>query len=276
MRRGVFHRLWLLMLCYSVIANRPLLADGPISPPFQSWQFIDLTHDLDEKSPVYPGGIPFKLSNVLAIENGFYFNKFEMSEHCGTHVDAPSHKSANGEHVSNLTIEQLTGPLIVIDVRKDVFEDPDFGISSQRIRDFERCHGMIPPRSFVVANTGWAERWNDPTRYVNIGDDGLPHFPGFTADAATYLATERNAIGMGIDTLSTDIGTSKDFPQHRVFLESGGINIENLTNLETLPPTGAYLMVAPLKIARGSGGPARVFALVSKRELSGDTSGKKL
>jgi kynurenine formamidase len=43
---------------------------------------------------------------------------------------------------------------------------------------------------------------------------------------------------------------------------AGKFGLASLCNLDQLPPTGAILITAPLKIARGSGSPLRVLALV--------------
>jgi kynurenine formamidase len=47
------------------------------------------------------------------------------------------------------------------------------------------------------------------------------------------------------------------------WLPSGRYGIENLANLERLPPTGAVVVVGAPTFAGGSGGPTRVLALVS-------------
>jgi len=87
------------------------------------------------------------------------------------------------------------------------------------------------------------------------------HFPGYSVEAAKLLM-ERHVNGLGCDTLSIDYGASGDFPVHHVVLGAGLYQLENLANLSELPETGAFLVVAPIKLEGGSGGPARVFALL--------------
>jgi kynurenine formamidase len=62
--------------------------------------------------------------------------------------------------------------------------------------------------------------------------------------------------------MSTDYGLSRDFAVHHVLAKAGRYGLENLAKLKTLPPQGFYLVVAPIKIESGSGGPARVFAIL--------------
>jgi kynurenine formamidase len=45
-------------------------------------------------------------------------------------------------------------------------------------------------------------------------------------------------------------------------LENRLIVLENLTNLDLLPPTGALLIIGLLRLEGSSGGPASVTALV--------------
>ena len=87
------------------------------------------------------------------------------------------------------------------------------------------------------------------------------HFPGYSAAAAKVLL-ERKVSGLGCDTLSTDPGNSSDYPVHHLVLGAGGYQLENLADLSGLPEAGAFLVVAPIKLEGGSGGPVRVFALL--------------
>ena len=53
------------------------------------------------------------------------------------------------------------------------------------------------------------------------------------------------------------------FPAHNLMHGSNNFGLASLTNLDQLPPTGAVLIAAPLKIEKGSGSPLRVLALVA-------------
>lgn len=231
--------------------------------PLAGWRMADLTQALSKNSPVYPGSAEFRSNTIAKLDNGmFYIRSFTMSEHCGTHVDAPSHKARGGKHIDELEQTHLYGPLVVLDVTHEATENADLVVGVDHIRNHERLFGAIPEGAFVIANTGWWRKWDDKKAYINLGDDGKPHFPGFSGMAAKYLLAERRTIGMGIDTLSTDPGVSTDFPQHQVFLGGGGVNLENLGNLDSVPTRGAFLLVSPFKLKNGSGAPCRVTAFV--------------
>jgi kynurenine formamidase len=129
------------------------------------------------------------------------------------------------------------------------------------IHKWEALHGRILAGAIVLLRTGWGSRWPDPARYRNMDAKGVMHFPGYSVEAAKLLV-ERGAIGLGIDTLSVDYGPSQNFEVHHVDLPAGLYNIENLANLDQLPEAGAFLIAAPIKLAGGSGGACRVFALL--------------
>ena len=252
----------LLATNVALIANHQQQPRG--AKPFSQFTMVDLTHSLEEGIPIYPGGEPFKITRIADFQQGYYMNKVSMGEHCGTHIDAPIHFVQGGKAVDELPLDQLIGPLVVLDVEKAAAANPDLEITPQQIRDWEKTHDQIPTKAFVVARTGWWKKWALAKDYVNLDNNKVAHFPGFSADAARYLIEERKVAGLGIDTLSTDPGNSKEFPAHRIVLKAGAVNIENMASLDQVPPQGATLIVAPLRIAHGSGTPARVFALVPK------------
>ena len=96
------------------------------------------------------------------------------------------------------------------------------------------------------------------------GDASKLQFPGYSAEAVKLLVENRGVTLLGIDSASIDYGPSKDFIAHRIAAAQGVVNLENLTNLDQLPATGAIIMALPMKIGAGSGGPVRVVALVPK------------
>jgi len=76
------------------------------------------------------------------------------------------------------------------------------------------------------------------------------------------LIEERNIKGIAIDTPSIDYGKSKDFKVHQILCGADKLALENIANLDKLPPSGAVLYVIPIPIKGGTGAPARVFAIL--------------
>ncbi|MDH3495857.1 MAG: cyclase family protein, partial [Gemmatimonadota bacterium] len=164
-----------------------------------------------------------------------------------------------------LPLERLIAPAVVIDVAARAAADPDYRLTTGDVEAFERAHGPIAAGSIVLLRTGWSARWPDAKRYLGDdrpGDASNLHFPSFGADAARLLVEERRVAAIGADVASIDYGPSTDFVVHRIAAAAGVPGLENLTNLDRLPVTGAVVAALPLKIAGGSGGPARVVAFV--------------
>ncbi len=67
---------------------------------------------------------------------------------------------------------------------------------------------------------------------------------------------------VGLDTPSMDYGPSRDFIAHQIFSAADVPGLENVANLEKVPETGAFLITLPMKIRGGTGGPARIVALL--------------
>ncbi len=124
------------------------------------------------------------------------------------------------------------------------------------MRAWEGKHGRVPEGAVVLLYTGWSRFWTNYARYKNQDPMGKLHFPGYSEAAAKVLVGERKARGLGIDTLSIDPGLSRDFAVHHVVNGAGRYGLENVANLDRLPPRGFHVIVAPLKIETGSGGPA--------------------
>ena len=133
------------------------------------------------------------------------------------------------------------------------------------IVQWEKQHGAIPKDSIVFLLTGWSQYWPDPYRYLGSPtpqDSTTLHFPGFSGEAVSFLVNHRAIYGIGIDTASIDPGQSTTFQAHQILAKANSFAIENLTNLEQLPPQGTLITSLPMKIKGGTGGPVRVMALL--------------
>src|SRR5271154_4419857 len=228
-----------------------------------STRVVDMTYAINGKLPAWPGDDRTFEAKVVATpeKDGYFARSFWTLEHYGTHMDAPAHFPPATAYLNQIPVEHLFAPAVVIDVSEEAGKDPDYRLHVMRVEKWEALHGRIPAGAVVLLRTGWSARWPDQARYRNMDAAGVMHFPGFSVEAARLLI-ERGAVGLGIDTLSIDYGSSKDFEVHRVTLPAGLYQLENLANLDQLPQAGAFLISAPIKLEGGSGGPVRVFAIL--------------
>jgi kynurenine formamidase len=188
-----------------------------------------------------------------------------MSEHGGTHIDAPIHFAEGRLAVDEIPLQKLIAPAVVIDVRSSVAQDQDYRLSRKDLERWESRHGPIQQGAVVLMLTGWGQRWPDKSRYLGSATPSDPktlHFPGFSKEAAEFLVKERHIDGIGIDTPSIDYGPSQDFIVHQTVNGANLYGLENIANLERLPPNGAILMALPIKIRGGTGGPVRIIGIL--------------
>ncbi len=259
----------------------PLLAHLADALATGAVRVVDLTQPLGPATPVIDLPPIFAASPGVTIDQiscydergpGWYWNTLRFGEHTGTHFDAPVHwitgKDLPNNACDTIPASRFVGPACVVDVTGDVARDPDFLLTPDRIESWEREHGRIPAGAWLLLLTGWSRR-ADPKAFLNVAADG-PHSPGFRADASRMLAHEREVLGVGVETIGTDAGQAgtfdPPFPNHTIMHGAGKFGLASLCNLDQLPPTGAIVLAAPLKIVNGSGSPLRVLALVERRD----------
>src|SRR5438034_3879071 len=235
----------------------------PEGVPSPKARILDLSYAINDKLVPWPGDEKFFEAKVNATieKNGYFTRSFWMLEHYGTHLDAPAHFPPGKTTVDQIPLKQLFGPAVVIDVRAESGKDADYQLGAARVEAWEKGHGRIPEEAIVLLRTGGASGWPAGRKYRNEDEKGKMHFPGFSAEAAKLLI-DRKVSGLGCDTLSIDHGASSDYSVHHLALGAGLYQLENLADLSELPETGAFLIVAPIKLEGGSGGPVRVFALL--------------
>ena len=239
-------------------------------------RIVDLTQPLSPETPLLP--LPPQWPNTPAFkmwelsrydERGpaWYWNAFETGEHTGTHFDAPVHW-VSGKDLPHNTVDRIpprsfVGLACVIDVTAEVERNPDFLLTPAAVDAWERANGRIPAGAWVLLRTSWSQRAG-PKEYINLKDDG-PHTPGWSKEVSELLARDRDVLGVGVETVGTDAGQAArfdpPFSNHFVMHGSGKFGLASLTNLDQLPPTGAVVIAAPLKIVNGSGSPLRVIAI---------------
>lgn len=224
---------------------------------------VDLSHVWGPDFPMYPGAQQPQIDSLFTVADaGYYKNQLTLDEHTGTHMDVPAHFADGGTTAERLPASQLVAPLIRVDISARANADPDAQGTVDDLLAWESEHGEIPTGAFVALFSGWDRLLPFPDRYIGLDDADVAHFPGWHPEAAEFLVTERQIVGVGVDTLSLDFGASADFASHVIFLSAGRYGVENLANLARIPATGATIVVGGPKHLNASGGPTRAFALI--------------
>ena len=179
-----------------------------------------------------------------------------------TLIDAPDYFVKGNGSIEEIPFEKLIVAAVAIDIQDKVVNNPDYQLSAADITDWEARYGKIPPGSLVILNTGWHKLFNNPEQYINLDAEKVMHFPGLSEESAKLLL-ERDVVGIGIDTFSLDYGRSENFEIHRMMLKENKYQIENMSNLDFLPPTGAMVILGVIPVEGNYQVQARIVAVLS-------------
>lgn len=238
----------------------------PWSPGLdQGMAIVDLTHTLTPEFPYIPvPGItfPFRSTPIATIaKNGVAANRWDIHEHLGTQIDAPSHFVVTGISLEHLPVRSLIAPLAIIDITERAARDPDAEVVVEDILAWERSHGRLPRGAAVFMRSGWDLRASDAEAFLNKDSTQTMHFPGFSSSAAAFLANKREVAGIGVDVVSIDPGRDKTYQTHKIWLAAGEKwAVEAAANLALVPVVGATLFLGPAKVQGATGGPVRLIA----------------
>ena len=214
-------------------------------------RIIDLTMTLDQQTPTI----------VLPPEWGQSWPfRLEVISHWISGKDLPNNAT------DTIPPELFIAHASVIDVSTEAMANPDYLLTIERVTQWEKQHGEIPSRSWLLMRTDWSKK-TDPVEYLNQGEEGA-NTPGPHQELIPWLIEERNVVGFGSEGVGTDAGQASHFPIpmpcHHLMHGAGRFGLPALTNLDLLPPMGTVLIAAPLKIRQGSGSPVRALALVEE------------
>lgn len=237
---------------------------------------VDLTQPLSSEFPTialppeFGQCAPFSLQEISRYDErgpAWYWNNFTVGEHTGTHFDAPIHwvsgKDLPNNAVDTIPAANFIAPAVVIDCSAECAKDPDFLLTIPFVEAWEAKNGKIKPGSWVLLRSDWSKK--SFADYPGLRADGA-HTPGPDPDVVRWLIEQRDVHGFGTETIGTDAGQAHSFnppyPAHFFMHGKGRYGLQCLTNLDQLPPQGAVIVSAPLKIKGGSGSPLRVLALI--------------
>lgn len=195
-------------------------------------QIFDLSRQLTNGTPVYPGDPPVVLTtHADYADHGYRVTRLELGTHAGTHLDAPAHFLPSGASLDAVGLAALVGPARVIEA----------GAPPPEIQRGER----------LLVRSGWGAAWGTGAYFES--------FPGLDAGLAETAAGAPAAL-VGVETPSLHPDAEEDARLHRLLLGAGVLLLENLAGLERLPER-VFLAALPLPLAGVDGAPCRVIAM---------------
>jgi kynurenine formamidase len=241
-----------------------------VGPGFGAAIFLSHVNN-PRTTPGFPGDPAFKTSVPFTVRrDGFYLQYVKEGEHTGTHWGAPCHFHARAACAPQLDPRDLILPAVVVDIRKQVRRHVDYRTTRADLKAWERQYGAMPKGAAVILLTGCSKFWAKGHKprgrtYYNCGTGRRGfHQPGFSLHAVKWLIG-RGVLGkrgaLGTDTFGPDPASDEHFRESSLVFHRHRIDLENLTHLQRLPPTGAWILVGGPRNSRGSGSPATIYGL---------------
>jgi kynurenine formamidase len=234
-------------------------------------KYIDLTHTLTPRIPVWEGFGPSVFSPTLNPDtgqpytyaaDGFEATSYRLStDQFGTQLDPPAHWAPEYAAIDELPATFAVRPLVVISIVRQVKKNFNYHLQVGDIRRFERRHGRIPRGSVVFVRSDWSARWPDPALAA------LTEFPGVGLAALKFLHLRRHILFHGhepLDTDSTPTLEGEDWLMHHGYAQAEGV-----ASLAGVPATGCLVEMGFPRFRGGLGGYARFVAICPPRTRRG-------
>ena len=168
-----------------------------------------------------------------------------------TRIESPAKLVPGLWTVSQIPAERLRAPLVVLNVERNVANDPNYKIGVEDIARWEAAHGQIPLGAVVVARTGW-----QPARQLT-GSRDAASLPGFSEDATQFLVEGRVVLGLGSDRPEQILPSSA----HTYASRHSVYQLTNIANLSSIPESGSLILVAPERTPGSVENAARLTAM---------------
>lgn len=207
---------------------------------------VDLTHELADGMPVMAGLAQPRFHDFAVVErDGYAMSEYTLYNHVGTHVDAPAHQVAGGATLDEIPLDRLVTDAVTLDLRGTEPGPVSFEALEPQLGD-------VREGDVLLLNSGNARNW---------GSEAYWNGWCYPDAGAARALVERGISAIGFDGPSADPVDTTTFELHRIWLGAGRLIIENVANLDALPPR-CRIVIAPMKVRRANGAPARVLAFV--------------
>lgn len=209
----------------------------------ESVEYFDISPEISESTPVFPGDFPYRRTDSLSFKNGEHLalSHIQTTVHIGAHADAPNHYHPQGAGIDARSLDYYIGPCQVLSAGAP---------KGTRLQPEAIKAKIAAPR--VLFKTG---SFPDPKRW---NDD----FNSLSPELIDFLA-KAGAILVGIDTPSIDPADSKKLESHQAVFKHDMAILEGLV-LEHVPQ-GLYDLIAPpLRLKGADASPVRAVLLKRK------------
>jgi kynurenine formamidase len=138
-----------------------------------------LRTNLRPESPAGQGFRAKRAKRFTGMTNGqirwgrFFLALFTHVGQWGTHVAPPAHFVKELRTVDEIDLKEMILPLVVVDVHEEVAKNPDYTLSLERVKKWEKDHGEIPASAFVATRTDWSKRWPNTAKMENKDAHGV-------------------------------------------------------------------------------------------------------
>ncbi|MDQ4109123.1 MAG: cyclase family protein [Actinomycetota bacterium] len=213
---------------------------------------LSVVVDATTEGPPAAGSPPVSLETAFRGPGHWQSSRISTLLHTGSHVDAPLHVVAGGRPIQSLTLDELSGTAVVIDLHNARERE---AINVRRLR---AAAPEIPPGSIVAVRTDWTDRW------WGTFPDYYTRSPFLTEDAGIWLARLRPkavVVDFFEEECAISAGfTSEDFVVHRALLGNDIPIVEQATRLGDAGP-GPFPFRAPFVLLAGvEAAPCRIYA----------------
>jgi kynurenine formamidase len=238
-------------------------------------RYLDLTHSITPKMPVWKGFGPAKFGPSVDPKSGkaYTYKKdgFEATgytiatDQFGTQLDPPAHWAPEYAGIDELPATYAVRPLVVISIVPQLRQDSKYALQVSDVLAFEKAHGRIPAGSVVMVRSDWSKKWtDDAAKAKKLAAD--PVFPGVSLAALKLLHLQRHILFHGHEPLDTD--TTPTLEGEYWLMHHGFTQAEGVANLGGVPATGCLVAIGYPKFRGGLGGYARYVAICAASSTS--------
>jgi arylformamidase len=226
-------------------------------------KIIDLSHKIHDGLTTHPSH-PRIVINDFVIHSftaprykppckGFATKQLLISDHAGTHVDAPTHFHLESESIDEQHLSKFCGEAILLDVSSKDAQQP---VNLQLVKETLKKDQLEVREGDIALIRAWHGKWDD---------SDFHSVKGLAIDAARWLREQ------GVKAVGTDLGNIEDNADMtrcvHMFLLGEKVPIyENLANLSALPVKRFLFAGFPLFLKGCTGSPVRAVALIDENQ----------